>query len=294
MKDSIRNSRPAGVLISVCAYVAALFVAIAAFRIANTGHLLVSLAVADLAATVFIFLVSAAVNNSSIYDPYWSVKPAVIAGFYFVAVSPVVGLREMLVLGLVFLYSIRLTSNFYRDWPGLVKEDFRYVNFRKKFPKGYWGISFLAVHLFPTIMVFLGCLPMFGIFSENTAPLSLWDALGALVLFGAVAYAFIADEQLRRFKKDPSNHGRTIETGLWKYSRHPNYLGEICTWWGLFFFAVASGCGWWWTGIGAVAITVMFIFASIPLMEVRMLATRTDYAEYRNRVPSLLPKIKRS
>jgi steroid 5-alpha reductase family enzyme len=81
---------------------------------------------------------------------------------------------------------------------------------------------------------------------------------------------------------------------LWKYSRHPNYLGEISTWWGLFIFAVASGCSWWWTGIGAVAITVMFIFASIPLMEERMLATRTDYAEYRNRVPSLLPKIKRS
>jgi steroid 5-alpha reductase family enzyme len=292
MNKKIRNSRTAGIVISVCSYVTALFIAMATFRFADAVHPLVALAVADFTATLFIFLVSVSVNNSSIYDPYWSVKPAVIAGYYFLSVSPHVGPREILVLSLVFLYSIRLTSNFYRDWPGLSKEDFRYVGFRDQFPKGYWGISFLAVHFFPTVMVFLGCLPIYGIFSGDTAPLSLPDALGGLVLFGAVAYSFIADEQLRRFKKNPSNHGRTIETGLWKYSRHPNYLGEICTWWGLYLFALASGTQWWWTGIGAVAITVMFLFASIPLMEKRMLATRSDYAEYRNRVPSLLPKIK--
>ena len=292
MNDLLRTSRAAGILISVSSYVAAFFVAMAAFRYFTPGHLLYSLAMADLAATVFIFLVSMAVNNSSIYDPYWSVKPAVIAGYYFLDVAPVAGVREILVLMLVFLYSVRLTSNFYRDWPGLSKEDFRYVNFRGQFPKAYWVISFLAVHFFPTVMVFLGCLPMFGIYAPGASPLGPLDLAGAVLMFAAVAWAFVADEQLRRFKKHPLNHGVTIATGLWSLSRHPNYLGEITTWWGLYLFALAAGMQWWWTGIGALAITVMFLGASIPLMEQRMLSTRPDYEAYRKRVPSLIPRIK--
>jgi steroid 5-alpha reductase family enzyme len=291
MNERIRNSRPAGILISSGAYIAAFFVAAGTIRFLNPGHPLMAIAAADLAATVFIFLVSASLNNSSLYDPYWSVKPLVIACYYFFSVQPGCSARELIVLLLVFLYSLRLTSNFYRDWPGLSKEDFRYVNFRNKFPRSYWGISFLAVHLFPTIMVYLGCLPMFGIFSAAQAPLNFLDILGTAVMFGAVVYAFVADEQLRRFREDPAHSGTTIDRGLWRLSRHPNYLGEVSTWWGLFIFALASGTGWWWTGAGALTITLMFVFASIPLMEERMLSTRPDYNEYRKRVPSLLPKI---
>ena len=291
MNEKIRNSRPAGLAVSAISYVAAFFIAALVIRFTDTGHPLIAIAAADLAATIFIFLISVSVNNSSIYDPYWSVKPLVIAGYYYFSVTPEISARESVVLALVFLYSLRLTSNFYRDWPGLAKEDFRYVNFRKKFPGGYWGISFLAVHFFPTVMVYLGCLPMFAIFTAETSPLNILDLAGTVVLLSAVIYAFVADEQLRRFKETPANHGRTIGSGLWSLSRHPNYLGEISTWWGLFLFALAAGGEWWWTGAGALAITLLFVFASIPLMEERMLATRPDYAEYRKRVPSLLPKI---
>jgi steroid 5-alpha reductase family enzyme len=136
---------------------------------------------------------------------------------------------------------------------------------------------------------------MFGIFNVTAAPLNLFDLIGAVVMLSAVAYSFIADEQLRNFKKDPSNHEKTIDSGLWAYSRHPNYLGEVSTWWGLYLFALASGTDWWWTGIGALAITLLFVFASIPLMEERMLATRSDYGAYRGKVSSsLLPKFRRS
>jgi steroid 5-alpha reductase family enzyme len=294
MNEKLRNSRPAGILISVVSYIAAFFVAMAVILFYNTDHVLLSVAAADLAATIFIFLISASLNNSSIYDPYWSVKPAVIAFFYYFSAAPEISARHTLVLALVILYSLRLTSNFYRDWPGLAKEDFRYVNFRKQFPKAYWGISFLAVHLFPTIMVYLGCLPLFGIYHSGPAPLNILDLFGTMVLLFAVLYAFIADEQLRRFRENPANAGKTISSGLWGLTRHPNYLGEISTWWGLFLFAMAAGSDWWWTGAGAAGITLLFVFASIPLMEKRMLATRTDYSEYRDRVPSLLPKIIKS
>ena len=77
------------------------------------------------------------------------------------------------------------------------------------------------------------------------------------------------------------NRGRSIRTGLWAHSRHPNYLGEIATWWGLWLFALAAAPRWWWTVIGAAAITVMFVFVSVPMMEKRALATREGYREYR-------------
>ena len=276
-------------LISVSAYIIAFFTAVLVVRIFNPAHPLAVLAIGDLAATVVIFLISMAVNNSSMYDPYWSVKPIVFAAYYFLSIEVETGLRGILVLVLVFLYALRLTSNFYRDWPGLVKEDFRYVNFRRKFPKAYWLISFLAVHFFPTVMVYLGCLPLFGIYTESGSALNIFDLIGTIVLLFAVILAFIADEQLRIFKEMPGNNGKTIAAGLWKYSRHPNYLGEIMTWWGLWFFALASGFSWWWTVIGALAITLLFVFASIPLMEARMMETRQDYKEYRKKTPMLVP-----
>lgn len=80
-----------------------------------------------------------------------------------------------------------------------------------------------------------------------------------------------------------------MRTGLWAHSRHPNYLGEIMTWWGLWLFALAAGPGWWWTVTGALAITLMFVFVSVPMMEKRALATRQGYRQYRQETPMLLP-----
>jgi steroid 5-alpha reductase family enzyme len=150
-------------------------------------------------------------------------------------------------------------------------------------------VSFVAVHFFPTVMVWLGCLPLYAVFRSGSVPLGAFDAAGAIVLVGAVLLAFIADEQLRRFREDPGHQGKTISEGLWRFSRHPNYLGEILTWWGLFLFGLAGGLSWWWTGVGALGITLMFLFASIPLMETRLLESRPDYAAYRNRTPVLVP-----
>jgi steroid 5-alpha reductase family enzyme len=119
------------------------------------------------------------------------------------------------------------------------------------------------------------------------------DLAAAAVVLGAVGLAFAADEQLRAFRRDPANRGRCIEAGLWAHSRHPNYLGEVGTWWGLWLFALAAGTGWWWTGIGAAAITVMFVFVSVPMMEKRALATRAGYGEYRTHTPMLVPRLRR-
>jgi steroid 5-alpha reductase family enzyme len=285
-------SREASIWLSMFIYVLAILSAILVARLFSEFHPLVMIGAADLAATLVVFLFSVVMNNSSTYDPYWSVKPIVIAiAYLFIFNIEIESLnaRQWLVLAGTTLYALRLTSNFYRDWPGFSHEDWRYVNFRKSSGKAYWLVSFLAIHLFPTIMVYLGCLALMPVFSGEGRGLNTWDIIGVLVLFGSVVYAFSADEQLRRFRVKPENKGRTINTGLWRLSRHPNYLGEISTWWGLAILAIAAGCEFWWAFIGPVAITVMFLFASIPMIEKRNLERRAGYREYKAATPMLLP-----
>ena len=154
-------------------------------------------------------------------------------------------------------------------------------------------MSFLGIHLFPTIMVYLGCLPLYALTRPGAAGLSWLDGVGMVVLLGAIVLAFVADEQLRAFRSDPRTGAAVIGSGLWARSRHPNYLGEMATWWGLWLFALAAGLEWWWTVVGAVAITVMFVFVSVPMMEKRRLATRAGYAEYREQTPMLVPRLLR-
>jgi steroid 5-alpha reductase family enzyme len=275
---------------SAATYIVALVVAVVVVRAVGFAHPLADLGLGTLVATVVVFMVSVAVDNSSIYDPYWSLQPLAIAGHYLWTGWDGVGTREIIVTCLVFLYALRLTSNFYRDWPGLGREDFRYVSFQERFGRAYWPVSFLGIHLFPTVMVYLGCLPLYAITRSRAAGLGRLDGVGVVVTLGAVVLALVADEQMREFRRVPENRGHVIRSGLWAHSRHPNYLGEVATWWGLWLFALASGLDWWWTVIGAVAITGMFVFVSVPMMERRLLATRTDYSEYRDQTPMLVPR----
>jgi steroid 5-alpha reductase family enzyme len=290
MNKQTSLTRPASIWLSIFIYLIAIISAILVARLFSRSHPLIMIAAGDLTGTIVVFIFSVILNNSSAYDPYWSVKPIVIAVAYiFVFHLESLNVRQWLVLSGTMLYALRLTSNFYRDWPGFSHEDWRYVNFRKSTGKAYWLVSFLAIHLFPTIMVYLGCLALMPVLAGEGKPFHLMDLIAALVLFGSVLYAFIADEQLRDFRKKPKNKGKTIASGLWRLSRHPNYLGEISTWWGLALFAYAAGFENWWTFAGPVAITMMFLFASIPLIEKRHLERRADYREYMSKTPMLLP-----
>jgi steroid 5-alpha reductase family enzyme len=140
-------------------------------------------------------------------------------------------------------------------------------------------------------MVYLGCLPMFVIFGEPIIYPSL-AVSGSIVLFASILLAYIADRQLRYYRLNTKNDGKTINTGLWRRSRHPNYLGEILTWWGLYIIALSCGLEYWWTGIGALTITVMFRFISIPMIEKYSIKRRWDYENYQKQVPMILPSFR--
>lgn len=280
-------SKVPSVLIQVVAYALATAVAVVTWQQTPELSDLVRLAVADSAATMFIFLSSLLFNNSSMYDPYWSVKPAVIATGFAVLFG-LDSTPAIVLLVLMHLYNLRLTSNFWRDWPGMVHEDWRYRNFREQFSKAYWLVSLSGIHFFPTLMVYLACLPLYAGMTVDF-DLNWLGWLGAALTLAAVIIAYVADDQMRQFRKDPANKGKNMELGLWKYSRHPNYFGEILTWWGIYFIALNAGFEYWWTGAGALAITIMFATVSIPMMDKRSVERRPNFVEYMKRTRQLVP-----
>jgi steroid 5-alpha reductase family enzyme len=280
-------SKSRSVLVQLAAYSMAIVVSILTWNLLPNLDNLWRLAVADLAATGFIFVCSVVMNNSSMYDPYWSVKPAVIATGYAV----LFGLNSVAAIAmflLMMLYNLRLTSNFLRDWPGLKHEDWRYQDFRKKFPKLYWLISLSGIHLFPTVMVYLACVPLyFGM--NNEFQLNWIGVLGIAITLLAIVIAYVADEQMRTFRANAENKGTNMNIGLWRHSRHPNYFGELLTWWGIFLVALNADMNLWWTGVGALSITLMFVFISIPMMDKRSLQRRPDFQAYMDKTRAILP-----
>lgn len=273
------------------AYAVAVVAAWAAARALLPGaHPLWVVAAADGAATVAVFVFSVALDNSSVYDAYWSVAPIAIAPYLACrpeAASAPAG-RQILICALVSLWGLRLTWNWARGFGGLHHEDWRYANIRNVTGRFYWIASFFGIHFFPTVLVYLGCFPLAAALA-SPRPLGPLDALATAVTLGAIAIETIADEQLLRFRRDPKNRGGIIDSGLWAYSRHPNYFGEVGFWWGLFLFAIVAQPGSLWTGVGALAITALFAFASIPMLDRRSLASRPAYAAHMKRVSGLVP-----
>ena len=243
---------------------------------------------ADLAATLVIFAFSVSLNNSSLYDPYWSIIPPAIVTYWALGSGYSLGTVAALSMILVWLWGIRLTWNFLRGWPGLVHEDWRYINIRNFSKKLYWPASLLGIHLFPTAIVFAGLYPIYlAISSPAIASESLVYAGSALCLL-AIAIETIADEQLRTFVQSGPVKGSYLKTGLWSIVRHPNYLGENLFWWSLALIGYGAAQEWV-CFIGAVSMTAMFVFASIPMIDKRMLERRPHYAEHKAKTPALFP-----
>ena len=228
-------------------------------------HPLWHLFIADCAATLVIFAFSFLFKNSSFYDAYWSVVPPLLAGaMVLVAPSEAPMARQALILGLVSWWAVRLTWNWWRGWTGLHHEDWRYVDLQEKTGGAYWLVSLLGIHFFPTVQVFLGCVPLYWAMT-STAPLGVLDAVAAAVTTMGILFELVADRQLREFRLSNTDPERVLDTGLWAWSRHPNYFGEMSFWWGLWLFAAASAPIW--AVAGAVAITAMFFGVSLPMIE---------------------------
>ncbi|MFW9923439.1 MAG: DUF1295 domain-containing protein [Candidatus Thorarchaeota archaeon] len=247
--------------------------------------------IADVGATIVIFIFSVIFNNVSFYDPYWSVQPIAIAIYWmFLPQAATADIyRQAIVLGCISFWGVRLTANWIRGWKGLKHEDWRYVKYRKDTPKLFWFIAFTGLEMMPTLLVYLGCISIYPAIVLSDNPLNYFDIIAVIITVGATLIEFIADEQMKIFTQMNTNSKEIMRLGLWGISRHPNYFGEVTFWWGLFFFALAADLKWWWTFSGPLAITLLFIFISVPLMENHQIKKRPEYLEYKKKVSMLVP-----
>jgi len=235
-------------------------------------------------ATLIIFLFSNVHKNSSIYDPFWHVAPIPIV-FYIAKQSSLPTLELNLVLGAFLFWALRLTYNWYLNWNNLDHEDFRYIDLKNNNKFMAFINDLFGIHLIPTIIVNISLYPIYvALTSERLNELIY---LGFILIIIAVVIQYISDDQMRKFRKDESNLGKTMKYGLWKYSRHPNYLGEVSFWFGIYIFALASGLTTIWLLACPIVMLALFVFISCPMMDNRSLKRRSDYKEYMDKTPQL-------
>lgn len=278
LKSKIFQSKSIGLVIITIIYILATIIGVITYNSIDCNNKLLSLFIADVVATLVVWLFGVIFNNSSIYDPYWSVAPPLLLTFFAIEASSF-GTPVRLTLLIVWLWAIRLTGNWAYTFPNLSKQDWRYDKYKGDFPKLWHLVNLFGINLMPTLIVFLAMIPAIELIDLNPISYNIFTILGILISLVAVALELVSDRQAHSFRKE--NRGKVCNIGLWKSSRHPNYLGEILFWWGLFIIYISVAPGEWLTAIGAVANTLLFIFVSIPLMEKRQLATKPAYAEYR-------------
>jgi steroid 5-alpha reductase family enzyme len=236
-----------------------------------------------------LWIVSAAIKNVSIVDLFWGLGFVFVSAFYFFINNKGWNPRTILLMTLVSVWGLRLSA--YLVWRNKGKgEDYRYKEFRRKYGENrYWWISFFQVFLLQGVLMWLISAPLLGAqFSGKEKTMGFLDLIG--MLFWTVGFLFEAggDFQLARFKSDPSNKGKVLNKGFWRYTRHPNYFGDSAVWWGFGFFSLAAGS--YLPALGSVLMTLLIIKVSgVALLEKSLKDQKPEYREYIEKTTAFLP-----
>jgi len=224
-------------------------------------------------------------KDVSIVDSLWSLF-FVVAGVAYLYLSPETGLRSMCVVAFVTIWGLRLSGYItWRNWGE--GEDYRYAQMRERNDPGFWLKSLYIVFLLQAAIAWMVSLPLFGAINSQV-PLGWLDWLGMLVFGIGLFFESVGDYQLTRFKADPANKGQVLDTGLWRYTRHPNYFGDACVWWGFYLIALSAGA--WWSFVGPAIMTYALLkFSGVSVLESSIDERRPKYADYRRRTSAFFP-----
>ncbi|HAN77080.1 MAG TPA: hypothetical protein DCQ31_04525 [Bacteroidales bacterium] len=235
-----------------------------------------------------LWIASVYLKNVSIVDMFWGVGFVVAAGVYYYfgqGYEP----RKLMVTGLVAIWGLRLSV--YLAWRNVGKpEDFRYQEFRRKYgAHRYWYVSFFQTFLLQGVLMWFISAPLLGAqYLQSSANLNFFDYLGVVVWLIGFTFEAGGDYQLARFKGNAANKGKVLQTGFWKYTRHPNYFGDSAVWWAFGLFALAAGS--YFTIIGAVLMTALIIKVSgVALLEKSLKTNKPEYAEYIRKTSTFIP-----
>jgi steroid 5-alpha reductase family enzyme len=232
------------------------------------------------------WLVSLLQRDVSIVDSLWSLFFLLACAVYAATATGEVGRRGAIVLALVAVWALRLSI--YLAWRNHGRpEDRRYAAMRQRNRPGFAWKSLYLVFVPQALLAWLIAAPL-AVAVGSRAPLGWLDAGGGALWTIGFAFEAIGDAQLARFRADPAHRGGVLDRGLWRYTRHPNYFGEACLWWGYWLFAVAGGGAW--TVFAPLLMTVLLLKVSgVRLLEQDIAERRPDYRDYVARTNAFVP-----
>jgi steroid 5-alpha reductase family enzyme len=238
-----------------------------------------------LVAAALTWAVSVMQRNVTIVDTLWPLL-FVFAAAVYAGVAVPAGPRATLLLVLVGLWGLRLATYLaWRNWGH--EEDRRYQAIRQRNEPNFALKSLWLIFGFQALLAWVISLPLAGA-AGGGAPLGVLDALGVALWATGLFFEAVGDAQLARFKRDPGNAGRVMDRGLWRYTRHPNYFGDFCVWWGFYLIAVAAGA--WWSAPGPLIMSFLLLrFSGVRLLERDIGERRPAYAEYVRRTNAFFP-----
>jgi len=238
-----------------------------------------------LAAAALTWSASVLKRNVTIVDTLWPLLFVIAAAVY--AGSPATpGPRTWLVVALVSLWGARLAGYLaWRNWGH--EEDRRYQAIRRRNEPNFALKSLWLIFGFQAVLAWVISLPLAGAIGSD-APLGVLDVAGVVLWAVGLYFEAAGDWQLARFKRDPANAGRVMERGLWRHTRHPNYFGDFCVWWGLYLIALSAGA--WWSVVGPVIMSFLLLrFSGVRLLERDIGERRPAYADYIRRTNAFFP-----
>ncbi len=246
------------------------------------------LLIADIISTIVVFIFSLIFKNASCYDAYWSYAPLAIV--IFLLIFKPLNVTRLLISIAIIGWSLRLTINWIYTFDNLNWIDWRYKMLKDKTNKLYPLVNLLGIHLFPTIVVYLCMLPVMFVFYYDS---NINVFVIIFFIFSLLSFIMqgIADYEMHKFRNNKNSV--FIRNGLWKYSRHPNYLGEILMWINIALIAVFALNNYYFLIIGSIVNTLMFLFISIPLAESHQKERKEGFEEYKKETRMLLPIYKR-
>lgn len=245
-----------------------------------------------LAAFTALWLVSVAIKNAAVVDVYWAAGFVVVAGVTFASASPDSATTSGAVLLAVCVWGVRLQAHlawrFFRD----AHEDARYAKFRADAGPTWWLRSLPQVFWLQAVLLWLVATPIHAaMLASAGSSLLVVTLLGAVLFLAGFVLEAVADWQLARFRSNLLNAGRTLRTGVWAWSRRPNYVGEALVWIGIGLMAVGGGAPWWALAGPALLIALLFGVTG-PLTEQHLARAKRDYAEYAREVPLIATRPK--
>ena len=232
------------------------------------------------------FLVSVIKRRNDVADVAWGLGFVLLAWTSFF-LSGGSGTRGILADISVSIWGLRLAWHIHARHRGKA-EDFRYMAWRREWGKWFYARSYAQVYLLQGALLFIVALPVLMINRSTGTTFGFLNGIGACIWLFGFLFESVGDAELARFARDPHNRGKILQSGLWRYTRHPNYFGEVVQWWGIWVVAVGVPGGWF-SIVGPLTITFLILKVSgIPMLEKKM-AENPDFAGYRRRTRVFVP-----